>query len=257
MIPIKTKEEIMIMKRAGHILADVLGQVCDAVVPGVTELELDHLAEKLILERGGEPGFKKIPGYSHTICVATNDVVVHGIPTKRVLKEGDIIGIDCGVYLDGFHTDMAETVEVHSEKQEDNRTNEEVSTFLRIGKEAMWAGIKQVKDGNRVGHISRAVQEIVEGAGYSVVRDLIGHGVGRDLHEEPEVPGYLHRKLEKTPLLKEGMTIAVEVIYTMGEPEVVYSGRDGWTISTKDGSLAGLFERTVAITKEGYEIVTQ
>src|SRR5258708_14638496 len=175
MIPIKKKEEIMIMKRAGHILADVLGQVCDAAIPGVTELELDHLAEKLILERGGEPGFKKVPGYSHTICVATNDVVVHGIPTKRVLKDGDIIGIDCGVYLDGFHTDMAETVELHSAEKTDKNTSGAVSTFLRIGKEAMWAGIKQVRDGNRVGHISRAVQEIIEGAGYSVVRDLIGH----------------------------------------------------------------------------------
>lgn len=253
MIHIKTDQEIEIMKKAGKILADVLDVIKHHVKPGVTELELDALAEKIIRDHGGEPGFMKVQGYKHAICVATNDVVVHGIPTNRLLKEGDIIGIDCGVYLDGFHTDMADTVYVGNPSKEPAY----VQKFLAIGEEAMWAGIRQVKQGQRVGHISQAVQEIIENAGYAVVRELIGHGVGRELHEEPEVPGYLARRIERTPLLKENMTIAVEVIYNMGSPEVRYANKDGWTISTSDGQLSGVFERTVRVTKEGFEIITQ
>lgn len=253
MIHIKTKKEIVIMQKAGHILADVLFAVCDEVKPGITEIALDQMAEKMIREQGGEEAFKRVPGYKHTICAATNDVVVHGIPSGYQLKEGDIIGVDCGVYLDGFNTDMAQTVYVGDKKN----MPEDIKLFLETGERAMQAGIKQVKPGNRVGHISQAVQEIIENAGYSVVRDLIGHGVGRQLHEEPEVPGYLDVALEKTPLLKEGMTIAVEVIYTMGGSAVVYASRDGWTIKSKDGSLAGLFERSVVVTKDGVKVLTE
>lgn len=253
MIHIKTPDEIKVMKKAGAILADVLQRVCDAAVPGVTELELDALAEKLIRNAGGEPGFQKVPGFKHTICVATNDVVVHGIPSNRVLKEGDIIGIDCGVFMDGFHTDMANTVYVGDQTKEDP----EIKKFLKAGEDAMWAGIAQVKPGNRIGHVSQAVQEIIEDNGYSVVRELIGHGVGRDLHEEPEVPGYLARRMDKTPELQEGMVIAVEVIYTMGSRDIIYANNDGWTIATRDRKLAGLSERTVVVTKQGHGIITE
>lgn len=251
MIPIKKPKEIEIMKKAGKMLAEVLYEVVSHAKPGVTELELDQLAEKLIIQKGGEPGFKKVEGYRHTICVATNEVVVHGIPGKYVLKDGDIIGIDCGVFLDGFHTDMAETVLVGKKK------DPKVITFLQTGKKALLAGIAQVKPGNNVGHISHAIQDIVEGQGYSVVRSLVGHGVGRELHEDPEVPGYLEGKIERTPALIPGMTIAVEVIYNMGSPEVIYDGRDDWTIATEDGSLGGLFERTVLVTKTGHEVITE
>lgn len=257
MITIKTPEEIAIMSRAGKILADVVMRVVAAAKPGVSEIELDELAEKLILQQGGEPGFKKVPGYHHTICSATNNVVVHGIPTKYKLKEGDIIGIDCGVFLEGFHTDMAETVRVLSAKSIGQKEEDAIDRFLRIGKEGMLDGIAQVKAGNRVGHISQAIQQKVESeGGYSVTRSLIGHGVGRELHEDPEVPGYLEGSIASTPLLKPGMTIAVEVIYNMGGADVMYSGRDDWTIVTVDGSLSGVFERTVLVTDDGHTVLT-
>jgi methionyl aminopeptidase len=224
----------------------------EQIKPGVSELEIDALAEKLIKQKGGEPGFKKVEGYHHTICVSTNDVVVHGIPTAYRFVEGDVVGIDCGVYLDGFHTDMSETKIVGDQKDADPK----VALFLSTGKKALHEAIQLAVPGNHIGHISEKIQEIVEGAGYSVVRELIGHGVGRELHEDPPVPGYKYKKIEKTPLLREGMVIAIEIIYNMGRKEVVFSGRDDWTIKTKDDSLSGLFERTVGITKDGFVLLT-
>ncbi len=260
MISIKKPNEIAIMERAGKILAEVLYEVLDHVKPGVTELELDSLAEELTLKKGGEPGFKKVPGYHHAICVATNDVVVHGIPTKYKLKEDDIIGIDYGVFMEGFHTDMAETIRVTGKgfRVQDSGEEDAIDRFLRIGKQGMLDGIAKVKPGNHIGDISWAIQSQVEGkGGYSVTRSLIGHGVGRELHEEPEVPGYLEGPIIRTPELIPGMTIAVEVIYTMGGPEVVYSGEDDWTIRSADGSLGGLFERTVLVTEKGHKVITE
>lgn len=251
MIHIKTQKEIETMRKAGKILADVLFEVLKHAKAGVSEIELDAMADQLIVEKGGYPGFKRVPGWKHATCIATNDAIVHGIPTAYTLKAGDIIGIDCGVYLDGFHTDMSESIIVGS-----GYRNTEKEKFLSVGKNALEEAIKQVKPGNHVGHISKTIQMIVEGAGYSVVRNLIGHGVGRELHEEPEIPGYIVRSVEKTPILKENMTIAVEVIYNMGKKEMKYDD-DGWTIRTKDGSLSGLFERTLVVTPKGYEVLTK
>lgn len=256
MIKIKNEEEIKIMVASGHILAEVLNQVLKRVKPDISELELDSLAEKLIIEKGGEPGFKKVPGYKHAICVSTNDVVVHGVPSEYRLKEGDIIGIDCGVYYKGFHSDMSETIRVRSEDSK-IKTNDPTDKFLQTGKKALEKGIKAAKLGNHVGDISKTIQDIVEGNGYSVVRSLVGHGVGRDLHEEPEVPGYLMGSINKTPILREGMVLAVEVIYNMGKSEVVQEVADGWSIKTEDGSLSGVFERTLAITKNGPLVLTK
>lgn len=263
MIHIKTEKEILVMQKGGKILAATLFAALAHAKPGVSELELDAMAEKLIREKGGEPGFKKVPGYKHTICVSTNSVVVHGIPTAYKLREGDVLGIDCGVYFEGFHTDMAHTIRIKNQESHSTNSgqagikNDKVDVFLETGKRALDEAIKVAKPGNRIGHISKTIQDIVEGGGYSVVRTLIGHGVGRELHEEPEVPGFLNRRIEKTPLLVEGMTIAVEVIYNMGKKEVVLTHDDGWTISTADGSISGLFERTVCITKNGQVILTQ
>ena len=251
MIHIKNQSEIEKMRKGGKILGDVLSEVTKSAKEGVSEIELDNLAERLILERGGEPGFKKVKGYRHTLCFATNSVVVHGIPTNYVFKNGDVVGIDCGVYFEGFHTDMSQSVVVGKS------SDKEVTLFLKIGEKALYEAIKQAVAGKRVGNISEVIQNIVEGEGYSVVKSLIGHGVGKNLHEDPEIPGYLADKITNTPLLKPGMTLAIEVIYNMGSDEVVYSGSDGWTIGTKDGSLSGLFERTVLITDKNPEVLTK
>lgn len=251
MIDIKTPKEIEKMKKGGKILSDVLFEVLDYVKPGVSENELEALADRLIVERGGKSAFKKVPGYRWATCISTNDVVVHGIPTDYKLKEGDVLGVDCGVYLDGFYTDMAHTIRVGGGK------NDKVDKFLEIGERALNEAIEVATSGNHIGDISKTIQDNVEKeAGYSVVRSLIGHGVGRELHEDPEVPGYLQGRIEKTPELRPGMTIAIEIIYNMGSYEVSYGNRDGWTIVTSDGSVSGLFERTVAITENKPLVLT-
>lgn len=256
MIDSKTENEIELMVAGGKILADVMTTVLEQVQPGVSELELDRLAEKLIVQKGAEAAFKRVKGYRHTICTSTNDIVVHGIPTDYKFKEDDVVGIDCGVFYKGFNTDMAETVKVQSAKCKVKSSDGGIDRFLETGKKALEEAIEQAKPGNRVGHISKTIQDIVEGAGYSVVRSLVGHGVGKNLHEEPEVPGFLVGSINATPELVEGMTIAIETIYNMGKPDVVYGSDDGWTIKTKDGSLSGVFERTIAITKEGRKVLT-
>jgi len=273
MIDIKSEKEIQIMRDGGKILAEVLFEVLAYTKVGVSELELDALAERLIKEKGAEPGFKKVKGYHHAICTSTNDVVVHGVPTNYKLNPQDIIGIDCGVYYKGYNTDAAQTVRIQNSTlrlrdapsgaplrsgQEFKIQNyDEIDRFLETGKRALEEAIKDAKVGNRVGHISKTIQNIIEGQGYSVVRSLVGHGVGESLHEEPEVPGFLSGKIENTPKLMAGMTIAIEVIYNMGKQDVIYGSGDGWTIKTKDHSLSGLFERTVAITQDGHIILTQ
>jgi len=249
MINIKTPEELEIMRTGGQILSSVMWELVSFVNKGVSEIEIDRFAEKLIIEKGAEPGFKKVEGYKYTVCLSTNDAVVHGIPTDYKLKDGDIIGIDCGVFYKGFHTDMSETVIVGKSEYP------EKEKFLNVGKLALEEAIGQAKIGNRVGHISKTIQTIVEDSGYSVVETLVGHGIGRELHEEPEVPGLLMEPVENTPLLKQGMVIAVEVIYNMGKPDLKLD-KDGWTLRTQDGSLGGLFERTVAITTNGPQVLT-
>ncbi len=255
MIRIKSEKEIEIMKKSGKMLSETMWEVLKSLQPGTSEIEIDSLAEKLIREKGGEPGFMLVDGYKNTICVSTNDVVVHGIPTNYKFKAGDIVGIDCGVYYNGFHTDMSETVRVQTSNIQSQKFDD-VDKFLKVGKIALEAGISQAKPGNHVGDISRAIQDIVEKQnGYSVVRSLVGHGVGRELHEDPEVPGYVYGSIEKSPDLKPGMTIAIEVIYNMGGPDLTLDD-DGWTLRTKDGTLSGLFERSLAITESGHFILT-
>lgn len=267
MIDIKTPGEIKVMREGGKILASVLFELLKNIKPGVSELEIDRLAEKLILKKGAKPGFKEVKGYNNSICVSTNNVVVHGVPTNYKFKEGDVVGIDCGVLYKDFHVDMAETILVGAEVapnpptatqllEGESSPRHRTAKFLETGKRALKEAIKVAKAGNRVGNISRTIQNIVEGEGYSVVRSLVGHGVGRTLHEEPEVPGFLDRKITETPILKEGMTIAIEVIYNMGKSNVKYLNEDGWTIATVDESVSGLFEKTIAITKNGPLILT-
>jgi methionyl aminopeptidase len=253
MIHIKSDEQVAKMRIGGKMLSQTLMASLEKIKPGVSELEIDGFAERTIVQKGGEPGFKKVKGYHNTICVATNEIVVHGIPTKRTFEAGDVVCIDCGVYYGGLHTDMAETIYLNDPK---DPLKKEKLQFLGVGRKALTEAIAVAKPGNRIGDISKTIQDIVEGAGYSVVRNLVGHGVGKELHEDPEVPGFLEGDIRKTPVLKENMTIAIEVIYAMGKPDVSYASDDGWTIKTADNSLSAVFERTVLITKGMPEILT-
>lgn len=249
MINIKTSEEIEIMKKSGKILHLVLEKLYESTKEGIKLIELDKLAEELIAQNGGRPSFKTVENYKWTICACVNDVVVHGIPTEYTIKKGDVVGIDCGVLYQGFHTDSAWTKYIDGQ-------DKEIIKFLSTGEQTLKKAIQQVKIGNFIFDISKCIQESVEKGGYSVVRNLVGHGVGKNLHEVPEVPGVVKKPREQTPQIVEGMVLAVEIIYNMGRSEVTYKGNDGWTIATKDGKISGLFEATVAATNHGCIVLT-
>ena len=255
MVKVRSEEELKLIRESGHITSEALKKVLDNLKIGVTGLELDKLAENEIKKMGGESSFKTVEGYSHTICITFNEQVVHGLPTNREIMKGDIVSIDLGTVYKGWHSDSAWSVlmsgSVAQSISESERSKKE--KFLRVGEEALWMGIKQAIEGNRVGDISSAIQQKVESGGYSVVRSLVGHGVGKSLHEEPEVPGY--GKASKGLELQVGMTLAIEVIYTEGRYEVILD-KDGWTISTRDGSLSGLFEMSVVVGRKEAEVIT-
>lgn len=242
--------ELELMKKSGKIAGTALKKAMDAIKVGVSGLDLDKIAEKEIYRLGGDLSYKSVPGYKFATCVTVNEGVVHGIPTDYKFKTGDLVSVDLAVEYKGWHTDCAWTKIVQSSNFKVQSENEK---FLRVGEQALYDGIAQAIDGNRVGDISNAIQSKVEGAGYSVVRSLIGHGVGKSLHEEPEIPGY--GKKGTGLILRAGMTLAIEVIYAMGDYEVVL-GSDGWTYNTKDGSLSGLFEMTVIVRKGKAEVLT-
>src|SRR3989344_3554295 len=246
MVKLRSEIELELMRESGRITGLALKEVLKNIKAGITGLELDKIAEEEMKSQGAQSSFKTVEGYSFTTCVTVNEQVVHGIPTTRVLKEGDIVSIDLGALYKGWHTDAAWSVIV-SEQATGNRQQEEKKKFLSVGEEALWLGIKQATDGNRIGDIAEAIQTKVEGSGYSIVRSLVGHGVGKELHEDPEVPGY--GKKGTGMILRKGMTIAIEVIYNMGNKEVLLND-DGWTIVSADGSLAGLFEMSVIVDKK-------
>jgi len=256
MISIKTKEEIEVMRQGGRILASVMEETVKKAKPGITTKDLDKFAEKLIIKQGAKPSFKMVKRYKWATCMCVNNCVVHGVPNDYQLKEGDVLGIDIGVFYQGFHTDMARTIKIKNEKLK-TKNEEEIEKFLETGKIALQKAISQARVGNRAGHISKAIQDTVEGAGYSVVKTLVGHGIGRKLHEKPQIPGFLRGRIKDSPLLKKGVTIAIEVIYNLGKDEVVLKKSDGWTILTKDGSLSGLFESTVAIMEKKPIVLTK
>lgn len=248
---IKTKEELAIMREGGKRLSDILEGLLAMSEPGVSLLTIDRRADELIAQADGFPSFKTVKGYTHATCLCVNDEVVHGVPTERLLKEGDILTIDIGLVYQGLHTDTAWTKIIRGQKEPNKEK------FLKTGEEALWKGIEQARAGNRIGHISKAISEIIEGAGYGIVKTLVGHGVGRELHEKPQVPNYATGDIAATPELVEGMTIAIEPIYALGRGDLVYANTDGWTLATRDGSLAAEFEHTVAITAADPIILTQ
>lgn len=247
MILIKTPAELARMREAGRIVAGVLARLRREVAPGVTTGDLDRIAEEEIRQAGGVPAFKGYRGFPASICTSVNDEVVHGIPSpRRVLREGEIVSLDVGVALDGFYADAALTVPV-------GRIGPDARRLLRVTEEALWAGIRAAREGARLGDVSHAVQRHVERHGYSVVREYAGHGIGRQMHEDPWVPNY--GRPGRGPVLRRGMTLAIEPMVNAGRHEV-YTLPDGWTVKTRDGSLSAHFEHTVAVAGDAPEILT-
>lgn len=249
MIIIKTPKEIEVMHKAGKMLARVKDVVHAHIRAGITLRELDGIAEAEIVKQGGEPAFKRVYDYKYATCINVNSGVVHGIPDEYGVQPGDKVSIDVGIFYNGFNVDSAFSIAVEP-------VTGGLATFVETGKSILEKAIKEAKPGNRVGHISRTIHEGLKQAGFSPNFMFTGHGVGRDLHEDPPVPCFLIGPVENTPHLKEGMVLAIEVIYTQGKPDVKI-GPDGWTASTKDGKMGGLFEETVAITKDGPLVLTR
>jgi len=251
MILLKSLREIEIMRRANLIVAEILAELRERVAPGITTLELDALSEELTYRKKARPAFKGyvVAGrvYPYTLCTSVNEEIVHGMPSNRTLKSGDIIGLDFGVVYDGFYGDSAVTVGVGT-------VSEEAERLMRVTEESLYRGIEEIHDGKRLGELSSAIQKVVEAAGFSVVREFVGHGIGKNLHEEPPVPNYGEAHLG--PRLREGMVLAIEPMVTGGGPEVELRD-DGWTAVTRDRSWAAHFEHSVAVTKQGPYILSK
>ncbi len=251
MISLKSPREIEIMRRANVIVAEVLQELKARVAPDVTTLELDTIAEELTLKKKAVPAFKgySVAGrvYPRCLCASINEEIVHGIPSNRPLREGDIVGLDYGVIYDGFYGDSAITVGV-------GKVSEEAQRLMDVTEQSLYRGIQELHEGKRLGDLGAAVQRFAESAGFSVVRAFVGHGIGKKLHEEPPVPNY--GEPDRGLRLKEGMALAIEPMVNAGSYEVEIK-EDGWTAVTKDGSLAAHFEHSVAITKDGPYILSQ
>jgi len=248
MIILKSPDEVAKMRVAGSIVADTIDTVLASVGPGVSTADLDAVAEAFIRERKATPSFKGYRGFPASICASLNDEVVHGIPSpKRVLKEGDVLSLDFGAIWDGYHADSAVTVFVGEPP------SAEAEKLVRVTEEALEAGISQIRPGGRLSDISHAVQQVVEGAGFSVIREYVGHGIGRNLHEDPQIPNY--GLPGRGPELRPGLVVAVEPMVTMGDWRTRVLA-DDWTVVTADGSLSAHFEHTVAITADGPRILT-
>lgn len=247
MVILKQPAEIDRIRDSNRIVAEVLAALQERVKAGVTTLELDRISEEMVLRKGAKPAFKGYRGYPFSLCASVNDEIIHGLPSARVLVEGDIVGLDFGVYYKGYYGDAAITVPV-------GKIPPETGSLLKTTEESLALAIAQARPGNRVGDISAAVQSHVEAAGYSVVRDFVGHGIGRNLHEEPQVPNY-GVKGRGTPL-RVGMVLAIEPMVNAGTCKVKMRS-DGWTAVTADGALSAHFEHTVAITEKGPEILSR
>lgn len=247
MILLKSEREIRCMREAGRIVALALDAVGKVVEPGITTQELDEVARRTIVEHGAIPAFKGLYGFPANICVSVNCEVVHGIPGSRKLAEGDIVSVDCGAEIDGFNGDSAITIPV-------GIVSPEIARLIEETRNALYKGIEQAIAGNRVGAISHAVQTYAEKAGFGVVREYVGHGIGRSMHEEPEVPNFGFA--DRGPLLKAGMVLAIEPMINLGA-RAVKSTDDGWTVVTRDGKPSAHFEHTVAIMPDGPEILTR
>jgi methionyl aminopeptidase len=248
MVSIKSKREIELMRKAGEINALAHKAIAEAIKPGISTLELDLIAERVITSNGATPSFKGYQGYKHTICASINEVVIHGIPNrKHILKKGDIIAIDIGTCYKGYHGDSAMTHSV-------GEINEDKAKLLEVTERSLYEGLKYAKAGNHLSDISHAIEKFVKRYGYGIVQEFTGHGIGQSLHEEPSIPN--HGKAGEGVILKEGMTLAIEPMINLGTERVKIL-KDGWTVVTIDKKPSAHFEHTVVITKEGYEILTK
>jgi methionyl aminopeptidase len=246
MLVFKNQEEIEIIRRNNLLVSKTLAEVAQLIKPGVTTLELDKRADEFIRDHGAVPGFLGYGGFPNTLCTSVNDQVVHGIPSDYVLKDGDIVSVDCGTYMDGFYGDSAYTFPV-------GNVSDEVMQLLRTTKESLLLGVEQAIEGNRVGDIGYAVQMHAEKAGYSVVREMVGHGLGKDMHEAPEVPNY--GKRGRGVKLKKGLVLCIEPMINMGT-KYIKQDADGWTISTLDGKPSAHYELAIAVDKGKADILT-
>ena len=249
MINLKTNEEIAIMAAGGKVLKTIADQVETHIKPGVTTREIDQVAEKLLTKYGAEASFKKVKGYKYATCLPVNKQAVHTPPSSYVLKEGDSVTLDIGAYYKGFHTDYAVTVAV-------GRIDDKVSRFLDIGRKTLDSGLKMVKSGEYLGTIAKFIQSEIESSGYFILKDLTGHGIGRELHEDPYVLNYLDRPIEKTYQIQPGFVMALEIIYSMGTEKIAYEPGNSWSIIAADRSIAACFEKTIAVSDKKTFILT-
>jgi len=245
-ITLKSAAEIAKMRQAGRVVAEMLAACAAAARPGMTTADLDKVAREVLTKRKAKSNFLNYHGYPAVICTSPNDVIVHGIPGTYRLEEGDIISIDCGAIIDGWHGDAARTIPV-------GEISEEARKLLTVTEDSLWAGIEHVRKGARLSDIGHAVQTVAEGAGFSVVREYVGHGIGRAMHEEPQVPNY--GDPGKGMKLKVGHCLAVEPMVNLGSPETQLND-DGWTVITADGQLSAHFEHSIAVTEDGPEVLT-
>ncbi|MBE6071632.1 MAG: type I methionyl aminopeptidase [Clostridium butyricum] len=246
MIIVKNDNEVSLMRKAGKIVGETLLLLENEIKPGITTAELDRIAEEFITKHGAKPSFKGLYGFPSSLCISVNEQVIHGIPGTYILKDGDIVSIDCGAYIDGFHGDAARTFPV-------GNVSLDAQKLIDVTKESFFKGIEYAKVGNRLGDISNEIQSYVEAAGFSVVRDFVGHGIGRNVHEDPNVPNF--GKAGVGPELVKGMVLAIEPMVNMGKHKVK-TLRNGWTVVTRDSSLSAHYENTIAILSDGPEILT-
>lgn len=252
----KQEEKISVMREGGLFLSKIMAEAVTYAGIGVTTSALEKYIRTRFSFYGVSPSFTTVRNYQDYSCLCVNDVVVHGVPGAYMLKHNDIIGIDIGVFFKGYHTDMSWSKVIIDPASNTQDSVKENNAFLETGECALVFAIKACRAGNRIGDISSAIQTNIEKNGYSVVRQLVGHAVGKKLHEHPQIPGIITGDIQKTPELLPGMTLAIEVIYCLGKPEIVYKNDDGWSIATRDKSLSGLFEATVAVKDTGTEILT-
>jgi len=247
MIKIKTKKEVQTMKEGAQMLAKIMREVERKIEPGISTKELNMAAESHIFKCGAKPSFLNYHGFPATLCVSINDEIVHGVPSQRKIKEGDIVSLDLGLFYKGFHSDMAKTIAV-------GEVDFETSRLIKVTKKSLKIGIRKMKPGNKIGAIGNTIQRYVEDQGFNVVRELCGHGIGRDLHEDPEVLNY--GKGRGGEVMKEGMVLCLEPMVTVGN-WAIKTGEDGFTLKTADGSLSCHFEHEVLVTRTGSQVLTE